>query len=89
MTEEEKQRVDNLLINVDALPEVPEEGSIYGDTPNPFQVVLADGEGFMPEVHEMRRLTDIDSRLKALMPPSEYESIASTPRSVQSRQVAS
>ena len=46
---------------------------------NPYQITLSTGEGFHPSKEEMQRLEAIDRRLKALMPPQEYASIASTP----------
>ena len=38
------------------------------------------GEGFVPEPDEAHRLEAIDSRLKMLLPPEDFESIASGSR---------
>ncbi len=38
---------------------------------------MGSGEGFLPTSDEMKRLTDIDSRLKVLLPEEDFASIAS------------
>lgn len=83
MTDEEKNRVDNLLFNLDALPEEDLEGDV---ATNAFQIVPSLGEGYQPEREEMKRLQDIDHRLKALLPPEDFAMIAAppTPRSLHS-----
>lgn len=55
--------------------------SIYsgGASNNPYQIVLAAGEGFQPLAEEMKRLEEIDRKLQALMPPAHFASIRSTP----------
>ena len=79
MTEEEKCRVDNLLIGVDSLSDIPEEQDRESALSNPFQVALVEGDGFFPAGDEQRRLAEIDSRLKMLLPTEDFQSIASTP----------
>lgn len=76
MTEEEKNRIEGLLQDLDSLPELPEELDQIGDD-NPFQIAVHPGEGFHPDPSELRSLINIDSRLKNLMAPEEFESIAS------------
>jgi len=40
--------------------------------------MLKAGEGFQPEANEQRSLSHIDSRLRQLLPPEDYESVASS-----------
>ena len=54
---------------------------------NPYQIVLSAGEGFLPSGDEQKRLEHIDQRLRALLPPEDFESIASTPRNITPKQV--
>ncbi|XP_053399953.1 fibrous sheath-interacting protein 1-like [Mercenaria mercenaria] len=76
MTEEEKKRLDDLLKDVANIPDIPEHAEL--DESNPFQLAVKPGEGFVPDPEELRSLTSIDSRLKELMPPDDYQSIASS-----------
>ena len=46
------------------------------DESNPFQIVVLPGEGFHPDADEMRSMTSIDARLKEIMPPEDYQSVA-------------
>lgn len=50
----------------------------FQDDSNPFQLAVRPGEGFHPDRDDLRSLTSIDSRLKDLMPPEDYQSIASS-----------
>ncbi|KAL4237844.1 Fibrous sheath-interacting protein 1 [Mactra antiquata] len=76
MTDEEKKRLDDLLKDVEEIPEIPEGAEL--DENNPFQLAVKPGEGFFPENDDLRSLTSIDSRLKELMLPEDYQSIASS-----------
>ncbi|XP_033735504.1 reticulocyte binding protein 2 homolog b-like [Pecten maximus] len=81
MTDEERARVSQLLEGLDALPDVleEEEESVYGESvSNPFQIAVRPGEGFQPEPEDQRSLSNIDSRLKIIMPPEDYESVTSS-----------
>ncbi|XP_069118398.1 kinectin-like isoform X2 [Argopecten irradians] len=79
MTEEERARVSQLLEGLDAMPDVlEEEESVNGDfTSNPFQVAVRPGEGFQPEAEDQQSLSNIDSRLRVILPPEDYESVTS------------
>lgn len=44
-----------------------------------YQVALRPGEGFCPDPDEMRVLDGIDSRLKELLPPEEFEEVSARP----------
>lgn len=44
-----------------------------------YQVTLRPGEGFCPDPDEMRVLDGIDSRLKELLPPEEFEEVSARP----------
>ena len=48
---------------------------------NPYQIALSTGEGFRPSADETKHLEAIDDRLKALLPPEDFESICGTPTS--------
>jgi len=50
----------------------------FQDEHNPFQLAVKPGDGFVPEDGDLRALTSIDSRLRELIPPDDYESIASS-----------
>ena len=55
---------------------------------NPYQIAVGNGEGFLPTSDEIKRLTDIDNRLRVMFPEEDFASIVSvTPRSQTSRQV--
>ncbi|XP_062595458.1 uncharacterized protein LOC134256814 [Saccostrea cucullata] len=73
MTDEEKIRVGELLKDLDDLPEIleDEDGAESG-----YQMVVHPGEGFCPDPEEMRVLDGIDSRLKELLPPEEFEEVS-------------
>ncbi|XP_060070589.1 fibrous sheath-interacting protein 1-like [Ylistrum balloti] len=79
MTDEEKTRVNQLLEGLDALPEVLEEDESVSDfsVSNPFQIAVRPGEGFQPEPDDQRSLSNIDSRLRTILPPEDYESVTS------------
>ena len=74
MTDDEKKRVEELLTDLDSLPEIPEENQ--NDTSEGVGVevggaevsVVGDG-GFWPNDDEQRRLQEIERRLKMLLPP--------------------
>ena len=58
------------------------------DEENPYQIAVGNGEGFLPTSDEIKRLTDIDNRLRVMLPEEDFASIVSvTPRSQTSRQV--
>ncbi|KAH3847817.1 uncharacterized protein LOC127873703 [Dreissena polymorpha] len=76
MTEEEKRRLDDLLADMDTLPDIAD--NMHLDENNPFQIAVKPGDGFIPDEDELRSLTSIDSRLKELLPPEDYASIASS-----------
>ena len=60
---------------------------LQGD--NPYQIILTSGEGYQPSAEELRRLEEIDDRLRAILPVEDFHSIASTtPRDKASQQVA-
>ncbi|KAL3873185.1 hypothetical protein ACJMK2_036332 [Sinanodonta woodiana] len=80
MTEEEKKRLEDLLKDVDNLPDEAESENISESSYNPSQVAIHSGEGFQPDTDDMMSLAGIDNRLKELMLPEDYESIASSPR---------
>ena len=40
-----------------------------------YQIAVRPGEGFWPDPDEMRVLDGIDSRLKELLPPEEFEEV--------------
>lgn len=83
MTDDEKKRLEDLLVDLDRVPEAfPEQPVAIERPPNPYQIVLTSGEGFRPTPLEMQRLDAIDTRLKALMPAEDFQAIAS-PRSSQ------
>ncbi|CAH1792355.1 unnamed protein product [Owenia fusiformis] len=86
MTDDEKKHLEELLTDIDALPDLPEEVDNSTIDSNPFAVTVHPGEGYMPEETDIRRLTSIDSRLKELLPPEDFEQINSTPRSTNSQQ---
>lgn len=77
MTEEEKKRLEELLADVDTLADVPDQPGDL-DEDNPFQIAIKPGEGFHPDADESRSLTSIDNQLRELLPPEEFESIASS-----------
>jgi hypothetical protein len=98
MTDDEKKRIEDLLVDLDVIPEldIPEESTVrkyihrqagfqnaefYLQSSNPYQIVLSAGEGFRPAAEELKRLDAIDDRLRALLPPDDFNSICSTPSS--------
>uniref|UniRef100_K1Q6G6 Fibrous sheath-interacting protein 1 n=1 Tax=Magallana gigas TaxID=29159 RepID=K1Q6G6_MAGGI len=76
MTDEEKVRVEGLLKDLDELPDVLEDED---GAESCYQVALRPGEGFCPDPDEMRVLDGIDSRLKELLPPEEFEEVSARP----------
>ncbi|KAK3580867.1 hypothetical protein CHS0354_032928 [Potamilus streckersoni] len=81
MTEAEKKRLEELLKDVDNLPDDVDENDNKSESSyNSSQVAVHSGEGFQPDTDDMRSLAGIDNRLKELMLPEDYESIASSPR---------
>ncbi|KAL8622869.1 hypothetical protein ACOMHN_026990 [Nucella lapillus] len=79
MTDDEKERLLELLSDLDALPEIPEEGLLnITEEDNPYQVALHPGEGFLPSDNERCTLTAIDHRLQSIMPEEDFRSIASS-----------
>ncbi|XP_052766708.1 fibrous sheath-interacting protein 1-like isoform X2 [Mya arenaria] len=76
MTDEEKKRLDDLLTDVENLPDIAENMEL--DDSNPFQIAVKPGDGFVPDEDELRSLTSIDSRLKELLPPEDYASVVSS-----------
>ncbi|OWF53389.1 uncharacterized protein LOC110446454 [Mizuhopecten yessoensis] len=82
MTDVERTRVNQLLEGLDALPDVlEEEESVYSvceSDSNPFQIAVRPGEGFQPEAEDQRSLSNIDSRLRTILPPEDYESVTSS-----------
>ncbi|XP_056021302.1 uncharacterized protein LOC125652330 [Ostrea edulis] len=73
MTDEEKLRVEDLLKDLDELPDVLEDED---DTESCYQVAVRPGEGFWPDPDEMRVLDGIDSRLKEILPPEEFDEVS-------------
>ncbi|CAK8692570.1 uncharacterized protein LOC143462248 isoform X2 [Clavelina lepadiformis] len=74
MTEEEKQRLNELLKDIDEVdPDAPEEGDAFTKL-----AALPSGEGYTPEPEEMKKLEDIDDQLQTLVSPTVYRSISST-----------
>lgn len=57
----------------------------FQDETNVQSLVIHPGEGFQPEADELQSLAVIDSRLKILMPPTDYESIISSCSSLQNQ----
>ncbi|XP_076463690.1 uncharacterized protein LOC143295898 [Babylonia areolata] len=78
MTDDEKKRLQELLSDVDALAEIPEEGMSISEEDNPYQLVISPGEGFLPSDNELRTLTAIDQRLQTILPEEDFRSIASS-----------
>nr|XP_022328864.1 fibrous sheath-interacting protein 1-like [Crassostrea virginica] len=72
MTDEEKIRVEGLLKDLDELPELLEDED---GAESCYQIAVRPGEGFCPDPDEMRVLDGIDSRLKELLPPEEFEEV--------------
>ncbi|ELT93890.1 hypothetical protein CAPTEDRAFT_222096 [Capitella teleta] len=85
MTDDEKHRIEGLLSDLEVIPEME-----LFDNSNPYQIVLSTAEGFRPSEDEIKRLDQIDDRLRALLPPEDFNSICSTPLStVPSEQASS
>lgn len=83
MTDDEKKRLQDLLTDIDAMPDIAEEGAddsstISGLLENPFQVIVHPGEGFLPSASDFHTLSSIDQRLQSIMPEEEFRSIASS-----------
>ncbi|XP_039260569.2 fibrous sheath-interacting protein 1-like isoform X1 [Styela clava] len=76
MTEEEKKRLNELLSDLDqfenSLPSL--EGSDAITNPGLFL-----GDGYKPDVDQMKRLAEIDEKIQALLPSDEFEMICGTP----------
>ncbi|XP_074657866.1 uncharacterized protein LOC141910892 [Tubulanus polymorphus] len=69
MTDDEKNRLEDLLKDVDRIEDIPEE---HTDRDAMLDIALPPGIGFRPEINEEHHLKDIDNRLKALLPPEEF-----------------
>ncbi|XP_043940038.1 fibrous sheath-interacting protein 1 [Protopterus annectens] len=76
LTDDEKQRLAELLADIDAddsrnteLP-VAEDSSLW-DLP------LSAGEGYTPESSELQQLEDIDQKLKAILPTEDFLAVCS------------
>ncbi|XP_070181686.1 fibrous sheath-interacting protein 1-like [Littorina saxatilis] len=78
MTDDEKKRLQELLSDVDGLPEIQEEGFDSPMDENPYQMVIKPGEGYVPSDTDLRSLTAIDERLQSIMPEEQFRSIASS-----------
>ncbi|KAK6183572.1 hypothetical protein SNE40_011027 [Patella caerulea] len=85
MTDEEKKRVSGLLDDLESLPDVPDDISMFMAEENPFQIAVRPGEGFLPDNIELRSLANIDSQLKHIMPSDDYESLMSFPNNNSSQ----
>ncbi|XP_058843357.1 fibrous sheath-interacting protein 1-like [Acipenser ruthenus] len=75
MTDDEKRRLAELL------KDIGEDGStnLPSDEGNPSQwaVSLTPGEGYTPEPSELHHLTEIDSKLQALLSAEDYSALHS------------
>ena len=47
------------------------------------QLAVHSGEGFVPDDDDQKSLRGIESRLREIMPPQDYESIMHTPTTPQ------
>ena len=47
------------------------------------QLAVHSGEGFVPDDDDQKSLRGIESRLREIMPPEDYESIMHTPTTPQ------
>lgn len=56
-----------------------QSGNLQDGAESCYQVALRPGEGFCPDPDEMRVLDGIDSRLKELLPPEEFEEVSARP----------
>lgn len=84
MTQEEKDRIESLLADLDQLPEITEDEEVDEVRIPRFELAVHAGEGFVPDEEEQKTLRSIDSRLKEIMPPEDYESVMHTPTTPQS-----
>ncbi|CAD5119815.1 DgyrCDS8399 [Dimorphilus gyrociliatus] len=74
MTDDEKKRLADLLSDIDNIPDSIEESSVYsGHTLT--TVSVPSERGFQPEIEEQERLEAIDSKLKFLLPPEEFDAM--------------
>ncbi|XP_005093420.1 fibrous sheath-interacting protein 1 [Aplysia californica] len=76
MTDDEKKRLQDLLTDVDEMPEL--QDSEQDDTlleANAFQVSIHPGEGFRPDNIEQKSLSNINNRLRSIMPDESFHSI--------------
>lgn len=56
-----------------------QSGNLQDGAESCYQVALRPGEGFCPDPDEMRVLDGIDSQLKELLPPEEFEEVSARP----------
>ncbi len=71
MTEDEKKRLDELLVENDKdekefVVEYDKKTQTHNQIVdyNPFEIQLAPGDGFQPNMNDQQRLNEIDSRLE-------------------------
>ncbi|XP_076096557.1 uncharacterized protein LOC143067302 isoform X2 [Mytilus galloprovincialis] len=84
MTQEEKDRVESLLTDLDQLPEITEDENVDEFRIPRFELAVHSGEGFVPDDDDQKSLRNIESRLKEIMPPEDFESVMHTPSTPQS-----
>lgn len=48
-----------------------------------FELAVHSGEGFVPDDDDQKSLRNIESRLKEIMPPEDFESVMHTPSTPQ------
>ncbi|CAC5405700.1 unnamed protein product [Mytilus coruscus] len=84
MTQEEKDRIDSLLADLDQLPEITEDEDVDEFRIPRFELAVHSGEGFVPDDDDQKSLRNIESRLKEIMPPEDFESVMHTPSTPQS-----
>eukprot|EP00106_Octopus_bimaculoides_P003942 XP_014771384.1 PREDICTED: dentin sialophosphoprotein-like isoform X2 [Octopus bimaculoides] len=80
MTPEEKNRIENLLQDLDTLYETPKEIQI-SDLATKDSLSSQREDGFLSSLEDKTSLAEIDYKLRYLMTPSEFEMIALKHRS--------
>ncbi|XP_059146193.1 fibrous sheath-interacting protein 1-like [Physella acuta] len=84
LTDDEKKRLEELLLGVDEMPELENAAGSAELDVNQFQLSVHPGEGFCPDAMEKTCLSSIHERLREIIPEEDYKAIMNSSKTSDS-----